>query len=163
MATQIVFDTLALVTEGNVGTAPRIYSATTDQNLSVITTAGAIADQYSAGFFKVNDILLINYDVDGTPGQSFFRVTSTSGGSLVLSYLSDTAVKFATSAVWAGGGTTNAFAATGLTASSVVVASIVASTNNVSITSVQPGTNTLTVKFSADPGAATQVNYISIG
>lgn len=65
----------------------------------------------------------------------------------------------ATTATYGGGGTSNAFTATGLTAASIVTANIVASTNSVSITKVLPGTNLLTITFSADPGAATTVNY----
>lgn len=67
----------------------------------------------------------------------------------------------ATTAAYGGGGTSNAFAAAGVTAASIVSASILASTNAVSITKVVPGAGTLTVSFSADPGAATTVNYIS--
>lgn len=70
-------------------------------------------------------------------------------------------IKSATTASYAGGGTSNAFTATGLTASSIVTASILASTNAVSITKVVPGTNTLTITFSADPGASTTVNWIA--
>lgn len=67
-----------------------------------------------------------------------------------------------TTAAYAGGGTSNAFAATGLTASSKVTANISTSTNSVSINKLVPGTNTLTVTFSADPGAATTVTWIAL-
>lgn len=70
-------------------------------------------------------------------------------------------IKAQTTEIYAGGGTSNAFTATGLTASSIVTASILTSTNAVSITKVTPGTNTLTVEFSADPGTGTTVNYIA--
>lgn len=71
-------------------------------------------------------------------------------------------VKANTTAAYAGGGTSNAYAAAGLTATSIVVASILNSTNAVSITKVVPSSNTLTVSFSADPGAATTVSYIAL-
>lgn len=67
-----------------------------------------------------------------------------------------------TTAVWGGGGVTNAFVATGISATSIVTATILASTNAVSIVKAVPSANTLTVTFSADPGAATQVSWISI-
>ncbi len=67
----------------------------------------------------------------------------------------------ATTAAYAGGGTSNAYVATGLTASSIVTAVILASTNAVSIAKAVPSANTLTVTFSADPGADTTVNYIA--
>lgn len=66
-----------------------------------------------------------------------------------------------TTASYGGGGTSNAFTATGLTSSSIVTANILTSTNSVSITKCVPGTNILTITFSADPGAATTVNYIA--
>lgn len=65
-----------------------------------------------------------------------------------------------TTAAFGGGGTTHSFTATGLSSTSVGTAVILASTNSVSITKAVPGTNTLAITFSADPGAATTVNYI---
>lgn len=67
-----------------------------------------------------------------------------------------------TTAAYAGGGTSNAFVTTNMTASSIVTATILAQTNAASIVKAVPGTNTLTVTFSADPGAATTVSWISI-
>ena len=64
-----------------------------------------------------------------------------------------------TTAAYAGGGTSNAYTATGLTVASKGSASIRASTNAVSICKALPGTNTLTITFSADPGADTTVDY----
>lgn len=60
-------------------------------------------------------------------------------------------------ASWGGGGTSNAFVATGLTTGSIVTANISTSANAVSITKIVPTANTLTVDFSADPGAGTTV------
>jgi hypothetical protein len=65
-----------------------------------------------------------------------------------------------TTATYAGGGTSNAFVATGLSALSHGSCVIRTSTNPVVITSAVPSTNTLTVTFSADPGAATTVDYL---
>lgn len=61
---------------------------------------------------------------------------------------------------YAGGGTSNAFTVAGLTSAANGSAVIRTSTNAVSIAKAVPGTNTLTVTFSADPGAATTVDYI---
>jgi hypothetical protein len=72
------------------------------------------------------------------------------------------ALHAATTASYAGGGTSNAFVTTNMTASSIVTAVILTSTNPVSIVKAVPGTNTLTVTFSADPGAATTVSWISV-
>lgn len=65
-----------------------------------------------------------------------------------------------TTAAFAGGGVTNAYAAVGLTAASKGTAVIRASTNAVSICKALPGTDTLTITFSADPGTGTTVDYI---
>lgn len=70
--------------------------------------------------------------------------------------------KGATTAAYAGGGTSNAFTATGLTSAWIVTASILTSTNAVSIVKVVPGTNTLTITFSGDPGANTTVSWNAI-
>lgn len=67
-----------------------------------------------------------------------------------------------TTAVFAGGSASNAYAATGLVATSIVVVTSLATTNAVSIIKAVPGTNTLTVTWSADPGAATTVSYVAI-
>lgn len=67
-----------------------------------------------------------------------------------------------TTGTYAGGGTSNAFTVTGLTASCIVTASILTSTNAVSIAKVVPSTDTLTVTFSADPGAGTTLNFIAL-
>lgn len=70
-------------------------------------------------------------------------------------------IKSAVTASYAGGGTSNAFTATGLTASSIVTAVIATSTNAVAIAKAVPSTNTLTVTFTADPGASTTVYWIA--
>ena len=67
-----------------------------------------------------------------------------------------------TTAAYGGGGTSNAFTATGLGATSIVTAVILASSNAVSIVKAVPSANVLTVDFSADPGAATTVSWIAI-
>jgi hypothetical protein len=67
-----------------------------------------------------------------------------------------------TTAAFAGGGTTHQFAAVGLSASAKGCAVIRASTNAVSIAKALPGTDTLDITFSADPGADTTVDYIYV-
>lgn len=65
-----------------------------------------------------------------------------------------------TTAVYGGGGTSNTFTVAGLTIGAKGAPVIRASTNSVSITKALPGTNTLAITFSADPGASTTVDYI---
>jgi hypothetical protein len=62
-----------------------------------------------------------------------------------------------------GGSTSNAFTFTGMTSSAKWVwASLLSATNNVAITKVVPGTNIVTISFTADPGAGTNVNIIAL-
>tara|TARA_R110000868_G_scaffold112993_2_gene303704 strand:+ start:1531 stop:2187 length:657 start_codon:yes stop_codon:yes gene_type:complete len=68
-------------------------------------------------------------------------------------------VKYAGTSVYAGGGTSVAITVTGAAATDLVFAQIQASTNAVSVVKVVPTLNTVTVHFSADPGAATTVQY----
>ena len=82
MVTQVVFDTLGQAVGGLQGTAPQLWVGTTDQTLGVVTTAGAVATLVADGIFKVRDIVFLNYDLDGTPGQSILTVTAASSGSL---------------------------------------------------------------------------------
>jgi hypothetical protein len=67
-----------------------------------------------------------------------------------------------TTGTFAGGSTTNAFTATGMASTWIVTASNLTSTNSVSITKVVPSTNTLTITWSADPGAGTTVNWTAL-
>lgn len=68
-------------------------------------------------------------------------------------------VKYAGTSAYAGGGTSVAITVAGVAATDLVFAQIQASTNAVSVVKVVPTLNTITVHFSADPGAATTVQY----
>lgn len=146
------FDTLSPAIQGNPGTAPRIMSATTDNTLAEITTAGYVADLVAKKILKTFDILFINYDMDGTPGHGVFTVTATSSGSLV-SYQQAASNILANQASWAGGSASHAFTITGLTTSSIVIPAIETQANTSYIVSYVITANTLTITFSADPGA----------
>lgn len=71
-------------------------------------------------------------------------------------------LKAGLTAAYGGGGTSNAFTATGLAAGWIVTATILASTNSVAVTKAVAGTNLLTITFSADPGAGTTVQWIAL-
>jgi hypothetical protein len=69
-------------------------------------------------------------------------------------------VKFAgTSSAFGGGGATFTITVTGALATDIATAVIRASTNAVSIAKATLSTDTLTILFSADPGASTTVDY----
>jgi len=62
--------------------------------------------------------------------------------------------------IYGGGGTSTTFTVTGAETTDVVVASIASSTNAVSLVRASiTSANTMTVVFSADPGASTTVSY----
>jgi len=65
-------------------------------------------------------------------------------------------------ATYAGGGTSTTFTIPGLLTTDIVFALIRTSTNSVSVTKVIPSAaNTLSVTFSADPGAGTTLNFLA--
>ena len=92
-------------------------------------------------------------------------VTAIGAGKILLAMLGagitpSHIIKLAgTTAAYGGGGTSNAFVVTGLLATDIVSAVIRASANSVSVNKAVPTANTLTVTFSADPGAGTTVDY----
>lgn len=160
MATQVSFNTLSQVNGGQNGTAATLYSGSTDQLLSAVITAGAVADAVAAERLKVGDILFVRYDVDGTPGFALLQVSSTSDGSLVYVPTYPQGVTHGVLPTWGGGSASNAFTLSGVLSTDDIVAVIKASANAVSICKVVPTTNTVTITFSGDPGAGTIVTYI---
>lgn len=165
------FLSLAQVNTGLNGTAPTVWSATTDDNLAAITTAGYVADITTAdpatpnpvGKLKPFDIMFITYDVDGTEAVQAFVVTATSSGSLVaFSSLGSTLAQFgvyANRSTGAGGSATVTITDANVSAGSIVLAQFQKSANAVTVQKVTAGAGSITVLCSADPGANT-MNYI---
>lgn len=106
----------------------------------------------------------LNFSPTSVPSGSTFLVASNDLSDLDdnLVALTNLGIKRGTTAAYAGGGTSNAFVATGLLATDIVVATILASTNAVAIAKAVPTANTLTITFSADPGAGTTVQWHAI-
>lgn len=129
--------------------SPGNYNTTITNDAMAQTTVISIPDPGAAtAKFAVAPSALVN--------NNLIRATGTAGliadaGARIISN---------TTSTYAGGGTSNAFATTGLTSAAKGSCVIRTSTNNVSIVKAVPGTNTLTVTFSADPGAGTTVDYI---
>lgn len=86
-----------------------------------------------------------------TGGPIVFNAAS-GGSTIQLQHISQLS--------WGGGSTSHAFTVTGLTASSVCFPVLEAKTNTAEIISFAPTTDTLTITFDADPGAATTINLL---
>lgn len=130
---------------GNFGTT--ISNATTQAQTQVMTIPDVGA---STGQFLVKTAALVD-------GQ-LIKASGTAGKVVGAGF----SVIANTTSAYAGGTASNAFTATGLTSSSIVVASNLNTTNAVSIVKVVPSSNTLTVTWSADPGANSTVSYVAI-
>jgi len=102
---------------------------------------------------------------NAAPNSGVTPIPIASGGTgstTASAALTALGVKRGTTAAYGGGGTSNAFTATGVASTDIVTATILASTNSVAITKAVPTTNTITVTFSADPGAGTTVQWHAI-
>lgn len=149
---------------GKSGVFPGEMSIQTNDTLDEVMAVGYLDHMFAENVPLENGMMAL---VSTKPSSNspvtntvFLQVTFASGRwSLKPSLINP--MKVATTATYAGGGTSHAFVATGLTASSIVTANILTSTNSVSITKVVPSANTLTITFSADPGTGTTVNYIA--
>lgn len=113
-------------------------------------TAGLIAD---AG---ISSTAIATY-TGATVVGNLVKASTTSGQITDVG----AALHAGTTATYAGGGTSNAFTATGMAATWIVTATILTSTNAVAIAKAVPSTNTLTITFTADPGAGTTVSWIA--
>jgi hypothetical protein len=153
---------LLRVEVGQVGVLPSTVKMCTTDNFATITGAGYLTNSMLVGGFKPTDVLEVIYSYsqsDGTGTFGTFTLSITSG-VITLTPSAGYRIISGTTAAYGGGGTSNAFTVTGLTVNSKGSAVIRASTNAVSIAKALPGTDTLTITFSADPGAATTVDYI---
>ena len=110
-----------------------------------IKKSPSLPDHFHTGF----DVSRIKYsDID----QRKFWITHT--------VTTPRHIVFATTGSYGGGGTSNAFTVTGVLSTDIVTAVIRASTTAVAIHKAVPTTDTITVTFSADPGASTTVDFI---
>lgn len=179
-----------MVYVGQVGIVPAVLTIATSDSLATITTAGWIDSKPTVQKLSASNFVLISYNYNPPSAQGtfqWFTVSIAGGVTTLVPYVSPQSVTLPTvagqlaaftnttgtiaglgagvfaktTAVFAGGGTSNAFVATGLTAASIVVATIATQAGTASIVKAVPSTNTLTVTFSADPGAGTTVNYIA--
>lgn len=123
-------------------------------NFSVYS--GTTGITHDAGFVPTNASLTKVGMVNGSPVNDNLPLFDSTGsfvdsGATIISGLTS---------VYGGGSTSNAFVVTGLLSTSVGAASIVTSTNAVSIVHATVARDQLSITFSADPGAGTTVSYI---
>ena len=166
----------AVANTGNTNTTISNVAMGQASVISIPDPAGATADFVIAPAALVNNNLVKASGTAGLVADAGIAASAvaTYTGSTVIGNLvkaSSTtgqitdaafALHAATTSAYAGGGTSNAFTTTNMTASSIVTATILSQTNAASIVKAVPGTNTLTVTFSADPGANTTVSWISV-
>jgi len=126
-----------------------------------VTAANFVSDAITdfGANFNATDFILVNYGSDST-SQAILR-PSISGDDITLAPYAGAKIISGTTGAYGGGGTSNPFAVTGLTSAYKVSAVIRASTNAVAIAKALPGTDILTVTFTADPGAGTTVDFIA--
>ncbi|HEY2811757.1 MAG TPA: hypothetical protein VGJ00_10275 [Rhabdochlamydiaceae bacterium] len=166
----------AVANTGNTNTTISNAAMGQASVISIPDPAGATADFVIAPAALVNNNLVKASGTAGLVADAGIAASAvaTYTGSTVIGNLvkaSSTtgqitdaafALHAATTSAYAGGGTSNAFTTTNMTASSIVTATILTQTNTASIVKAVPGTNTLTVTFSADPGANTTISWISV-
>lgn len=136
-------------------------------NNAPVAFASGTAGQHSTVFSFANTAVQRTITFPDANGTVAFTGTLVTGNVIMASSAFNVvdagfALLANTTTAWGGGGVSNAFTATGIGATSIVTATILASTNAVSIVKAVPTANTLTVTFSGDPGAATQVSWIAI-
>lgn len=160
------------ISTGGTAGGLTLYPATASNGSLVLAPVGN-AGNFAATISNISTLgqatVYTLPDVGAATGQFLAKTAALVSGNLIkasgtagLVVDAGFAVLAKTTASYGGGGTSNAFTATGLATTSIVTASILTSTNSVSITKVVPTANTLTITFSADPGAATTVSYIAI-
>lgn len=145
---------------GQSGVIPTFIFIETNDTYDQVKSLGYLND-------LVKDNLSINEGIiavvstkpsrNSRTSKSYIFDISKSGNNFSL--VNNTGIIAGTTTIYGGGGTGTVFTVAGLTSNSKGAAIIRTSTNNVSITRAIPGVNTLSVTFSADPGANTTVDF----
>lgn len=140
----------------NDTSSPPFYRLDSTDTLETILNSAYLSNPQNGININDGDAIAAYYLNGGVAGLQ----ASVTLGVVTLLYIDR--LRARSTPVWGGGSTSNAFSAPGLFSYSVVTASILSQTNTASIVSVVPSTDTLTVTFSADPGANTVINYIAV-
>jgi hypothetical protein len=135
--------------------AGTVTSAVTAGNFVVFD--GTSGDVEDAGYLPSNAAKTRVVMADGaTVANNLATFADTTGtakdaGARIISGTTET---------FGGSSTSHVFTVTGLTVAAKGTAVVRTSTNSAAVTKALPGTNTLTITFSVDPGPNTTVDYI---
>ena len=168
------FQSLDLVTETLIGSAPSLFSGVTTDSLATIMAAGYLND--IAKKIKANDQFNVNYldnssfplstgessvyqefSVQYDPTLGNWNLIPSAAPQSAIAALGVHSVNYSN----AGGSATTVITDPAITPNSVVLARWRSSTNSVIIKTVLPGNGTLTIVSTGDPGAST-LDYIDI-
>ena len=159
------FGTLASVTNG------RLYQYRNNMNGTWVANGTTVINALRGGawvdFFYGSSLLgnpqcyvLVNDSNNTISGTSVtLNANQVTKANLATTIAAQSMIVASGTAAYAGGGTTTTITVAGSVAGDLPYAQLTASTNNVSITKTSLSGTTLTVTFSADPGAATSINY----
>lgn len=169
------FETFALITEGNISTAPSFFSASTEDSLATMLVEGYMDDKGEQGIVKQNDRVAINYAdesvfplntgeaaiygefrVNYNPNNGTWSLLATAATPSGIGALGVYSAQYTN----AGGSATTTIVDDSINANMVVIAFWATSANAVSVYTVSPGNGTLTVVSSADPGAS-KLSYMA--
>jgi hypothetical protein len=152
-------------------------AASSLSNPFVVTSPGTLTTNHIAQIADANGSIkdggVLGTAASKASSSAAASVASVSGATVAGNFLKaadvagtvtdgGAAIHAGVTATFAGGGVTNTFTTTNMLATSIVTAVILTSTNAVAIAKAVPGTNQLAVTFTADPGAGTTLNWISI-
>ena len=151
---------------GTVGSFPS-SSSNGELILAAVNAGGAFNTTISNGTMGQSSVITIPDPAGATgnfvvaPAALVTNNAVKASGTAGLVVDGGYAFHAGTTGSYAGGGTSNAFTVTGMASSWIVTASILTQSNTASIVKAVPSSNTLTITFSADPGAATTVSWIA--
>ncbi len=148
---------------GTQGTLPEMKFMVVGDDLATLTAANYL-NQITLESFIVapTDIIQVLYNFNKQTQVGTYLACKVSISNLgIITLLPTGPVSSGRTAIYAGGSNLVDFTVAGITAATNVAVSLMTSTNGVDIRSVNTGTNTITIGFSADPGANTQLSYIA--
>lgn len=167
------FETFAMITEGNISTAPNMFVASTEDSLATILAAGYMNDLHAK--IKLNDLVTINYldqsvfplsvgesavlgsfRVNYDPTTEDWNLIATNATPSGIAALGVHSAKYTN----AGGSATTIVVDGQINPNMVILARWSTSANAVSIYTVNPGVGSFTLVSSADPGASI-LSYIA--